>query len=340
MARTLDTNRYSTTTDKLVKAFGKRIVGQEEAVRTVVDAVERYRAGMCDPTRPAANLLFLGPTGTGKTSVAETLAEGLFGNPRACIKIDCAEYQHSHEIAKLVGSPPGYLGHRETHPLLTQKRLAEFHTDELKLSILLFDEIEKASDALWNLLLGIMDKAALTTGTNEPVNFVATIIIMTSNIGAAQMAALAEGGMGFLNPNPDAEQINAKLDNMAVQAAKRKFSPEFFNRIDSVAVFKTLTEEQIKNILQIELGKLQTRLLTNANTHVFLHTLKSAKERLLKEGYDKKYGARFLKRAIVRMIENPLAKLIASGQVKYNDVVLIKDVGATAFEFSVEDNAL
>src|SRR5271166_2727519 len=152
---------------------------------------------MNPPGRPVGNLLFLGPTGSGKTRVVEAMAEALFGDPRACIKIDCAEFQHSHEIAKLIGSPPGYLGHRETHPLLTQEALDVWHTDELKLSILLFDEIEKASDALWQLLLGILDKATLTLGDNRRVNFSQCVIIMTSNLGAGQVNGLINGSMGF-----------------------------------------------------------------------------------------------------------------------------------------------
>src|SRR5215831_7738456 len=174
-----------------------KVVGQDRAVRRIVNMYQIYLAGMAMPGHPVGNLLFLGPTGSGKTRVVEASAEILFGSPRAFIKIDCAEFQHSHEIAKLIGSPPGYLGHRETPPLLTQEALNQWHTDKLKLTLLLFDEIEKASDALWQLLLGILDKATLTLGDNRRVDLSQCLIVMTSNLGATEMSDLVEGGLGF-----------------------------------------------------------------------------------------------------------------------------------------------
>ena len=223
------------------------------------------------PAVPVGNLLFLGPTGSGKTRVVEAVAESLFGDARACIKIDCAEFQHSHEIAKLIGSPPGYLGHRETHPLLTQEALNQWHTEKLKLSILLFDEIEKASDSLWQLLLGILDKATLTLGDNRRVDLSSCIIIMTSNLGAAEMNGLVDGGLGFA---PRAVQVDNSLDEKitrsAVDAARRKFAPEFMNRIDKVVVFKTLRSEHLQQILEIELGMVQQRVLMAAGAHQFV----------------------------------------------------------------------
>ena len=175
----------------------RKIVGQDEAVQAVVDLYQVFRAGLNSPGRPVGNLLFLGPTGAGKTRVVEATAEVLFGDPRAVIKVDCAEFQHSHEIAKLIGSPPGYLGHRETHPLITQEALAQYHTEKLKISFLLFDEIEKASDALWQLLLGILDKATLTLGDNRRVDLSQTMIFMTSNLGGGEITELMTGGLGF-----------------------------------------------------------------------------------------------------------------------------------------------
>src|SRR2546423_11906141 len=185
---------------------------------------------MAMPNRPIGNLLFLGPTGSGKTRIVEASAEILFGSARAFIKVDCAEFQHSHEIAKLIGSPPGYLGHRETHPLLTQEALNQWHTEKLKLSILLFDEIEKASDSLWQLLLGILDKATLTLGDNRRVDLSNCIIIMTSNLGASEMSGLVGGGIGFAPKSVQVDSsLDAKINRTAVEAARRKFTPEFMN---------------------------------------------------------------------------------------------------------------
>ncbi len=191
---TLDPSRRSGDAQDFEHALRRKIVGQDAAVDKVTEIYQMFLAGLNAPGRPVGNLLFLGPTGSGKTRVVESVAEALFGDARACIKIDCAEFQHSHEIAKLIGSPPGYLGHRETHPLLTQEALNQWHTEKLKLSLLLFDEIEKASDALWQLLLGILDKATLTLGDNRRVDMSSCIIFMTSNLGAGEMTELMMGG--------------------------------------------------------------------------------------------------------------------------------------------------
>src|ERR1700678_3651937 len=197
LATVLDPNRRSADAGEFEAALRRKIVGQDQAVEKVAEIYQMFLAGLNAPGRPVGNLLFLGPTGSGKTRVVEAMAESLFGDSHACIKIDCAEFQHSHEIAKLIGSPPGYLGHRETHPLLTQEALNQWFTEKLKLSILLFDEIEKASDSLWQLLLGILDKATLTLGDNRRVDLSQCIIILTSNLGAGEMTNLVEGGLGF-----------------------------------------------------------------------------------------------------------------------------------------------
>src|SRR5262249_50601442 len=239
--------------------------GQDPAIEKVVEIYQMFLAGLNAPGRPVGNLLFLGPTGSGKTRVVEAMAESLFGDPRAIIKIDCAEFQHSHEIAKLIGSPPGYLGHRETHPLLTQEALNQWHTDRLKLTLLLFDEIEKASDALWQLLLGILDKATLTLGDNRRVDLSQCLIVMTSNLGAHEMDDLMTGGLGFGNTTQRKALMDTALDDKitrtAQDAARRKFSPEFMNRIDKIVVFKTLKSEHLEQILEIELGMVQQRIL-------------------------------------------------------------------------------
>jgi len=303
----------------------RKIVGQSEAIEKVAEVYQMFLAGLNAPGRPVGNLLFLGPTGSGKTRVVEAVAESLFGASNACIKIDCAEFQHSHEIAKLIGSPPGYLGHRETHPLLTQEALNQWHTEKLKLSILLFDEIEKASDSLWQLLLGILDKATLTLGDNRRVDLSSCIIIMTSNLGAAEMSGMIDGGLGFA---PAVVKIDSTLDEKikksAVDAAKRKFAPEFMNRIDKTVVFQTLRPEHLKDILEIELGMVQQRVLMSAGAQQFVfNCTDEVKQYLLREGTDAKYGARHLKRAIERLLVFPLANLVATAQVKLGDFVRV-----------------
>ncbi|HZR57577.1 MAG TPA: AAA family ATPase [Terriglobales bacterium] len=321
----LDPTRRSNDARDFDSALRRKIVGQDSAVEKVVEIYQMFLAGLNAPGRPVGNLLFLGPTGSGKTRVVEALAESLFGDARACIKIDCAEFQHSHEIAKLIGSPPGYLGHRETHPLLTQEALNQWHTDKLKLSILLFDEIEKASDSLWQLLLGILDKATLTLGDNRRVDLSQCIIIMTSNLGASEMTSLVEGGLGFAQKVKQVDaSFDEKINRSALDAAKRKFSPEFMNRIDKVVVFKTLRPEHLEQILEIELGMVQQRILmaSPANQFVFNCTSK-VKNFLLLEGTDPKYGARHLKRAIERNLVFPLANLVATGQVKLGDFIRV-----------------
>ena len=303
----------------------RKIVGQDEAVQAVVDLYQVFRAGLNSPGRPVGNLLFLGPTGAGKTRVVEATAEVLFGDPRAVIKVDCAEFQHSHEIAKLIGSPPGYLGHRETHPLITQEGLAQYHTEKLKISFLLFDEIEKASDALWQLLLGILDKATLTLGDNRRVDLSQTMIFMTSNLGGGEITELMTGGMGFAPVvRPEAKpKLDEKVERTAAEAAKRKFAPEFMNRIDKVVVFHPLRSEQLEQILEIELGMVQQRVLETAKGRFLFRVTPAAREFLLREGTDMKYGARHLKRAIERHVVYPLASLLATEQVALGDVISI-----------------
>jgi len=338
LATVLDPTRRSNDARDFESALRRKIVGQDQAVEKVAEIYQMFLAGLNPPGRPVGNLLFLGPTGSGKTRVVEAMAEGLFGDPRACIKIDCAEFQHSHEIAKLIGSPPGYLGHRETHPLLTQEALNQWHTEKLKLSILLFDEIEKASDALWQLLLGILDKATLTLGDNRRVDLSSCIIIMTSNLGAGEMTGLVEGGFGFApKPVQVDNSLDEKINRTAVEAARRKFTPEFMNRIDKVVVFKTLRPEHLEQILEIELGMVQQRVLMAAGAHQFVfNCTPKVKQFLLQEGTDPKYGARHLKRSIEKNIVFPLANLVATGQVKLGDFVRIDLLGENKLTFVKE----
>jgi len=312
------------------------VIGQEEAIHEIVRTYQTYLAGLSPEGRPIGNFLFLGPTGTGKTRAVEATAEALLGNPRALIKIDCGEFQHSHEIAKLIGSPPGYLGHRETHPMLAQEVLNQYHTDSVKLSFVLFDEIEKASDALWNLLLGILDKATLTLGDNRKVDFSKALIFMTSNIGAAEMSSLVSPKLGFHVPTSDDSNctptLTAKLSRTGIEAARRKFAPEFLNRLDKIVVFRALGNEELNRIIDIELDLVQQRVQTAAADKLFfIDVTGSARKFLLTEGIDLRYGARPLKRAIERLLVQPLSNLMATGQIQHHDRIRVTHNGESPF---------
>lgn len=328
----LDPTLTGTEATKLEFDLRRRIVGQDAAIDQIVNIYQTFLAGMSSPGRPIGNFLFLGPTGSGKTRLVEATAESLMGDMRAVIKIDCAEFQHSHEIAKLIGSPPGYLGHRETHPLLSQEVLQQYYSDKIKLSFVLFDEIEKASDALWNLLLGILDKATLTLGDNRRVDFSRALIFMTSNLGAGEMNSILHPNLGFAASEMERKcstgvvdgSLAEKISRAGVEAARRKFTPEFMNRIDKVVVFRPLGEAELRQILGLELNMLQQRIFHSANGAPFLFSLTdSAKDFLLREGTDLKYGARHLKRAIDRSLVHPLSNLIATEQVRGGDLVKV-----------------
>ena len=319
-----------------------RVVGQEEAVSSLVNAYQSVIGGMTLKDRPITNLLFLGPTGTGKTRAVEAAAEIPFGTAKALIKIDCAEYQHGHEIAKLVGSPPGYIGHRETQAVLTQDSINQFHTNELKMTFVLFDEIEKASDDLWCLLLGILDKATLTLGNNEKVDFSNTVIVLTSNLGASEMSRLLSGNIGFTaRPEAFGAEVEHKLSHVAIEAAKRWFSPEFMNRIDHTVVFRTLNEAELAEILDLELCAVQRRLMAAQPDRMFvIHCAKKARTFLVKEGTDPQYGARPLKRAIDVHLVQPLTCLMSTGQIAMGDVVNVQvGRGGGSLTFSKETAA-
>src|ERR1700686_5347387 len=320
----LDPSKRRTGTMDFETSLRSRIVGQEEGVQALGELYQVFCAGLNSPGRPVGNLLLLGPTGSGKTRIVEAAAEILFGDARAMIKVDCAEFQHSHEIAKLIGSPPGYLGHRETHPLITQEELAKSHTEKLKLSFLLFDEIEKASDSLWQLLLGMLDKATLTLADNRRVDLSQTVIFLTSNLGSSQIADLMQGGMGFIKSgDKPADKLDEKVQRTAVEAARRKFSPEFMNRLDKIVVFHPLHRKQLEEVLQIELGNVQRRVLETAKGQFLFRVTSAGRDFLLKEGTDQRYGARHLKRSIERHVVYPMANLPAPDQVRLGDMICI-----------------
>jgi ATP-dependent Clp protease ATP-binding subunit ClpA len=310
-----------------------KIVGQDEAVSQLVNIYEMIVAGMTIPGRPIANLLFLGPTGSGKTRIIEAAAEILCGTPKSLIKVDCGEFQHSHEISKLIGSPPGYIGHRETSALLNQEAIDQFHTDSLKLTFVLFDEIEKSSDALWQLLLGVLDKGTLTMGDNRKVDFSHTVVVMTSNLGTEQMSRLARGGIGFTSSahGDSVRQTDKRIESVAVAAARQYFSPEFMNRLDRVVVFHGLSAVQLGEILEIELAQVQARAQALRPAEGFkFNCTPETKAFLIREGTDAKYGARPLKRAIERHLVLPMARLLSTTQITSGDTVIVDIVPGRA----------
>lgn len=322
----LDPDLKSPLVGQFEAGLQTRIIGQERAVRAVVSLYQVFQAGLNSLDRPVGAILFLGPTGTGKTRVVEAAAEELFRDPRAVIKIDCAEFQQPHEIAKLVGSPPGYLGHRETSPMLSQENLDRFHTERNPLSLVLFDEIEKASEALWQLLLGILDRATLTLGDNSRVDFSQTMIFMTSNLGAREISELISGSIGFApaqSKSMDEDEVDQKIYRVAIDAARRKFSPEFMNRLDKVVVFRSLRERELREILELELRAVQRRALLHQGTPFAFLLTDEAKQFLLTEGTSCQYGARHLKRAIDRFLVYPLSNLLATGQVITGHVTIV-----------------
>jgi ATP-dependent Clp protease ATP-binding subunit ClpA len=351
LSRKLDPSLTGYEAERLHSELQRMVVGQDEAVQQIVNIYQMYLAGMNSPGRPVGNFLFLGPTGTGKTRLVEATAECLVGDPKAVIKIDCSEFQHSHEIAKLIGSPPGYLGHRETHALLSQEVLKQHHTDKMHLSFVLFDEIEKASDALWNLLLGVLDKATLTMGDNRKVSFASSMIFMTSNLGAAEMGTLLHPKLGFGASEVERQRnegtVDAGLDrriaSAGLEAARKKFTPEFMNRIDKTVVFKPLGSWELQRILNLELGLLQQRIFAGCGGAPFVFGLSvEAKEFLLREGTDLKYGARHLKRSIERSLVQPLSNLVASGQIGSGDFLKVEfdpEIGGLSFIKEAEEAA-
>jgi ATP-dependent Clp protease ATP-binding subunit ClpB len=331
-ATVLDPSRQCAEAEDFEQQLRSRIIGQDRAIRQLTRVYQVYLAGLSAPGRPLANLLLLGPTGSGKTRLVEAAAEALFGDSRAVVKVDCSEFQHSHEIAKLVGSPPGYLGHRETHPMITQEVLEKNYTENVKISLVLFDEIEKASDSLWQLLLGILDKGTLTLGDNRRVDFSRSLIFLTSNLGSQEMTKLMSGGLGYMaRPLEEDAELDQKIYRTAVDAARRKFSPEFMNRIDKAIVFRTLKRDHLETILDIELRNVERRIASAAPGQQFeFQCTGAARDFLLQEGTDSKYGARHLKRAIERHLVFPLANLVATSQVGTGDGITIDHNPATS----------
>ncbi len=298
--------------------LSSRVVGQPSALDAIVPYVQVYQAGLAPGGRPAGVFLLLGPTGTGKTKTVEALAEVLHGSERNVLKIDCGEFQMEHEVAKLIGAPPGYLGHRETQPMLTQAKLAAAASDRSSLSLVLFDEVEKAAPSLTRLLLGILDKAILRLGDNSTVNFERSLIFLTSNLGSRGMMKEIRPDFGFEAGLPlQRGDLGRKLESIGLAAARRKFSPEFLNRIDRIITYRPLDESALAEILDQHIAEFQRhvgeRLGPNA---VGIEIPPETRRALLREGASPALGARELKRTLHRHLTEPLAALVAGGAMR------------------------
>ena len=303
--------------DALLGKLSEKIIGQPDAMRSIVPYVRMYDAGLNGEGRPAGVFLLLGPTGTGKTRTVEVLAEAIHGSRRNMLRIDCGEYQMDHEVAKLIGAPPGYLGHRETQPLLTQARLAAISSDRSSLSIVLFDEIEKAAPSLTRLLLGVLDKGTLRLGDNNVVNFERTLLFLTSNVGARGIQGAMRPGVGFASMVAEPGCEASRLKEIALRAARKDFSPEFLNRVDSIITYQPLSTEALEQILELQLQELQHHVDTKLGSRGFrVNVTRRAKLFLLTKGTSPEYGAREIRRAVHTHVTQPLAQLVTAGRIK------------------------
>jgi len=304
--------------------LAERIVGQPDSLEAIVPYVQMYQANLAPEGRPAGVFLLLGPTGTGKTRTVEALAEVLHGSPKNVLRVDCGEYQMEHEVAKLIGAPPGYLGHRETQPVLTQMKLNQVMSDRANIAIVLFDEIEKAAPSLTRLLLGVLDKGTLRLGDNTTVQFERTLIFLTSNLGAREMARELNPAFGFeaVAGGTTSDEDHARLEEVAISAVKRKFAPEFINRIDLMLTYRPLTPEAMEKILEIQLQDMADHISRRlGDRRFFLQIPRRARRFLLENGTSTQYGARELKRTIHRHLMQPLAALIADCDIAPGAVI-------------------
>ena len=302
--------------EELADQLSKRLVGQGHAIADIVPYVQMFRAGLGPEGRPAGVFLLLGPTGTGKTRTVEALADVLHGSEKSLVRIDCGEFQMEHEVAKLIGAPPGYLGHRETPPMLTQQKLAAVTSESSALALVLFDEIEKAAPSMTRLLLGVLDKAVLRLGDNSSVNFERTLIFLTSNLGASAMRKEVLPEFGFGAVSPPAGGSLRKLSSIGLGAVKRKFSPEFLNRIDAVVTYQPLSSEALEAILDQQIEALEQHIANRLEARAFtLDVDSSARRFLLAKGASPEYGARELKRVILRKLMQPLAARVEANLI-------------------------
>ena len=341
--------RESKWSRALGRAMRESVIGQERALEALIPALVRLKSNLHDPQRPLLTALLLGPTGVGKTETARALAKGLFGKAAAITRVDCQEYCHGHELAKLVGSPPGYVGHR-VEPLLSQRRLDAPHKELLEqepgstsdglagsfdpsdgyLSVLLLDEVEKAHPMLWNGLLQILEEGELTLGDNTKTSFHRTIILMTSNVGSRELDLLQSSPLGF--GGAGAARVQADSETAARGAAREVFPAEFLNRLDLQLVYGSLAREDLDAILDLQLNELSRRLML-AGAPLLLRVTDSAREQILEDGFDPSYGARPLRRALERLLVDPLSGLLAAGDLAAGDVVEVETDGREGLAF-------
>jgi ATP-dependent Clp protease ATP-binding subunit ClpC len=342
----LDPSRRSPAVHRFSEHLGEQLVGQRGAITSILDGFSRVVAGIRDPERPILTLLFLGPTGVGKTETVKVLAETVFGRRDAFVRINCQEFASEGAVSKLFGAPPGYVG-ADVEPMLSQAKLDAGHRRawdekggvfadgagriaklfprdaEHYLSILCFDEVEKAHPTLWNGLLGLMDDGHLTLGNNQTVDCTRSIVVMTTNVGAEEMSqTLASRGVGFDLPADDTQAMNRDLSRQAVTAAKDVFPYEFFNRFDDVICFRALSRQDCHDILDRMLQEVYRRLLA-AQVPIILHVSPAFRRHLLDRGYDPQFGARPLRRAVERELVSPLSRLIASEQIHPGQVIAV-----------------
>lgn len=298
--------------------LASRVVGQPEALQRIIPYVQMHQTGLAPEGRPVGVFLLLGPTGTGKTRTVEALAEVLHGDARRLLRIDCGEFQSEHEVAKLIGAPPGYVGHRESQPRITQERLRETTSDSSDLSLVLFDEIEKAAPSMTVLLLGILDKATLQLGDGSPVDFQRSLIFLTSNLGAREMMSAMQPTMGFrAEDQPDVPRdLSSQLQRIGLTAVRKRFSPEFVNRIDVVVTYQPLDNQALAKILEHQILDLQRHVHSRLGRKSFdIRVTDAARAFLAELGTSAEFGARELKRTIHRHLTQPLAAKVASGEI-------------------------
>src|SRR5436190_15709410 len=295
--------------EDLTAVLSQKVVGQPAATKVIVPYIQMYQAGLAPEGRPVGVFLLLGPTGTGKTKTIEALAEVLHGSEKNLLKVDCGEFQMEHEVAKLIGAPPGYLGHRETQPILTQQKLASVTSEKCPVSIVLFDEIEKASPSMTRLLLGVLDKATLRLGDNTSVNFEKSLVFLTSNLGAREMLKEINPDFGFqAGVQKEKVDLTGKLQAIGLAAVRKKFSPEFVNRIDAVITYQPLDADSLSAILEHQIRQLQNHVNNRLGQRCFtIEVPQASREFLLKAGTSAQYGARELNRTIHRQLTQPLA---------------------------------